>query len=212
MEEEFYSKCFELFRKVAWRINSDLARDESRCREVFHDWVLYPSGIHSPEEANRKLKFVSWKFKRSADYTNWLYTIFKHAILSYLRSETRREKVVKKGTDDFLSSFRDPDTPAPGETQQFLKERAASILKKFSCKEKELLALRYLEGKTQQEVGRFFEASTSAVSRWESKIKEKLAAAIEEKGRELEENQQIDLVAFILEKVGIEDAQNEESK
>ncbi len=200
MDNEFYLNCFQKFRKVAERVNSDLARDENLCRSIFHERVLFPSGVKSPDEAEARLRFDSKRFATPKAYANWLYTVFKNAILDHLRSESREEKFLKPMTDELLSSFADPDAPQPGEDRSVLEGRAQMVVLNFSREEKRLLTLRYLEGLTQEQVGRFFNVSTSTVNRWESAIKDKLASAISKEGEELEEKQQLELLGYILEK------------
>jgi RNA polymerase sigma factor (sigma-70 family) len=207
MEEEFYLKSFELFCKVAGRINKDLVQDKNLCRSIFHERVLFPPSVKLVDESAARLQFDSGSFETSKAYTNWLYTIFKNAILDHFRWESKRKEVLRTVPVEVFDSVADPNTQQPGEDQSVLETRAESVVSKFSREERRLLTLRYLEGKTQEEVGRFFHVSTSTVSRWEATVRDKLASAIAKKKAELEEAQQLDLLGYILEKSRYEDAE-----
>ena len=90
MENAFYDDLFSHFMAVAWREAPALARDEGACREIFHDRVLFPPRVKSGEEAIDRLKGAGREFRSKQAYKNFLYTVFKNAIIDHLRDGQRR--------------------------------------------------------------------------------------------------------------------------
>ena len=209
MDEGFYQDLFKHFCSVAYRVAPDIAIDKDLCRDIFHQRVLFPKKIGDMGEAVDRIRGKGLAFASPKAYSNWLYTVFKHAILEYLRKMKKDKERIITVEESTLDILADPHPGTPGESQSYLIERAKGLKNKFSREERRLLALRYIANKTMEEVGQFLDISTSTVSRREQKVKEKLAQALCLDVAELEEKDQLCLLEAFLSYIDLEGKDNE---
>jgi len=204
MDEAFYEDLFNHFRSVAYKVAAEVGSDEDLCRIIFHERVLFPKKVGDVGEAVARIKGQGLTFPSSKAYSNWLYTVFKNAVLEHLRIEGREKKRVVHVEEGNLDRFPDAQPGHTGESSSYLRQRASNLSDRFSREERRLLSLRYLGNKTMEEVGQFLNISTSTVSRWEKRVKEKLAEKLCVKGAELEEKDQLDVLDAFLSCIGPE--------
>ncbi len=198
MDEHHYNNLFKFFCVVANRTNPSLASDEDLCREIFHERVLFPDRVKSVENAVERIKGKGHLFKTAKNYKNWLYTVFRNAINEHLRSEHRRKKRIQEIPSEQFHQLPDPANGGYGEDEQKLEMLARNLAKNFSREEKLLLALRYIQSRTQEQAGKQMKVSTSTISRRESDIKSRLYREIEKKGQKLEEEHKIYVLGILL--------------
>lgn len=208
MDEAFYEDLFNHFRSVAYRVAPKVASDKNLCREIFHEKVLFPKKVSDIGQAVARIRGHGLTFPSPKAYSNWLYTIFKNAVLENLRVENREKKRLVNVAEGDLDRFPDLHPAPPRENPPYLQERTRGLLDEFSREERRLLSLRYTANKTMEEVGQFLNISTSTVSRWEKRVKEKLAERLCVNGAELEEKDQLHVLEAFLSHIGPEDEGN----
>jgi RNA polymerase sigma factor (sigma-70 family) len=199
MESAFYQELFSHFMAAAWKEAPTVAREEEVCREIFHDRILFPPRVNSMAQAEARMKGLGREFRSADAYRNFLYTIFKNAIIDHLR-ERRRAAARTEPIDDDSPLPAEPPPPAPGP----LREAADRILCRLTREERRLLTLRYMKNKTLVEMGKALHLSKSTIDRREKLLSRKLFAALGERN-EYEDDQLQQILAFLLDAIGRED-------
>jgi RNA polymerase sigma factor (sigma-70 family) len=199
MEPGIYQELFSYFMAAAWKEAPSVARDEQACREIFHDRILFPPRVASMVEAEARIKGLGREFKTPVAYRNFLYTIFKNAIIDHLR-ERRRAAARTEPISDESPLPADPPPPA----LEPLRAAALRILPRLSREERRLLTLRYMKHKTLVEMGKVLRLSKSTVDRREKLLAQKLLTALGEHD-EYDDNQLQQILALLLDAISREE-------
>lgn len=204
MDEGFYEDLFKHFRSVAFKVAPIVASDKDLCREIFHEKVLFPRKVCDIGQAVARIRGQGLTFCSPKAYSNWLYTVFKNAVLEHLRAEGREKKRLVNVEEGDLDRFPDPHPDPTRENPPYLEQCAKGLLDEFSREERRLLSLRYIANKTMEEVGQLLNISTSTVSRWEKRVKGKLAEKLCVKNAEIDEKDQLYVLEAFLSLIGSE--------
>jgi len=199
MESVFYQELFSHFMAAAWKEAPTVARDEEVCREIFHDRILFPPRVSSMAQAEARMKGIGREFRSPDAYRNFLYTVFKNAIIDHLR-ERRRAAARTEPLDEESPLPASPPSPAPAP----LRAAADRILSRLTREERRLLTLRYMKNKTLVEMGKVMHLSKSTIDRREKLLSRKLFAALGERN-DFEEDQLQQVLALLLDAIGRED-------
>jgi RNA polymerase sigma factor (sigma-70 family) len=130
-------------------------------------------------EAEGRLKGKGREFRSPAAYKNFLYTIFKNALIDHLR-ERQRARVRTEPLDDRDGAEGMAEPPAV--SRPAVVEAARRILAELTREERRLLTLRYMRNKTLVEVGKVLDLSKSTVDRREKLLEQKLFRMIDSEG------------------------------
>ncbi len=213
MESLFYESLLKHFIQVAWKVAPDIARDENRCREVLHDRVFNSLNISGWEDAESKIRGLSKEFATPKAYANYLFTIFKNALIDELRVQGRA-----KSRDISIESRLDGDeaTDESGNNEQFLgliekaefqelpeklQEIAERIFSELGREKRRLLSLRVIEDRKLEECAKVLGISKSSVDRHVKAVFSDLEGLLAEEGNELSENGMKQLISLLLHQI-----------
>jgi RNA polymerase sigma factor (sigma-70 family) len=201
MESTFYQELFAHFMAAAWKEAPTVARDQFLCREIFHDRILFPPRVASMTEAEARLKGIGREFRDPAAYRNFLYTVFKNAIIDHLRERQRSAVRTEPVAEDCPLPAPDRTDACPPERLRAAADRIFPTLTREECR---LLTLRYMKKKTLVEIGKVLHLSKSTVDRRERLLSQKLFAALGAH-EEFEEEDLKQILELLLNKVAGED-------
>ncbi len=205
MESNFYNELFSHFMAAAWREAPEVAADDGACRAIFHDRILFPARVGSVEEAESRLKGVGREFRTPQAYKNFLYTIFKNAIIDHLRERQRAARSTRSMDQD---GVRELASDSGDYIDPEYADLVARIINGLSREERRLLSLRYVSGKTLVEISKVLGISKSTVDRRGKLVEQKLVELANPRGDYEPEDLKV-VFSLVLEMISEEDDENE---
>ncbi|MFA5871487.1 MAG: RNA polymerase sigma factor [Parcubacteria group bacterium] len=92
-------------------------------------------------------------FDQSLKFSSWVYRIAHNQVISHWRKTSARPKVLKfEADEDFLKFISTDEDLASDTERKFTGEEVREILDKLDDKYREVLVLKFLEGKDYKEI------------------------------------------------------------
>lgn len=210
MESQFYETLLKHFIQVAWKVAPEIARNEDRCREILHDRVFNSLKIGSWDEVESKIRGLSREFSSPKAYSNYLFTIFKNAMIDELRSQARSKKqeisidyairgdVERDDTrhkEQILGLEYSEDTSEPTDN---IKEIASKIFFALGREKRRLLSLRIIGDMKLEECAKVLGISKSSVDRHAKAVFNELEGHLAKEGAEISERDIKEVISFLL--------------
>lgn len=115
-------------------------------------------GLH--EEADDLLQDIFIKvythargFDPSLKFSSWVYRIAHNEAVSWLRKKKVRPSTVELGEDDFTTFVESIEVSHDTKEAHLAKDEVSRVLTHMSEKYRTVLVLRFLEGKSYEEIG-----------------------------------------------------------
>ncbi|HPQ72015.1 MAG TPA: sigma-70 family RNA polymerase sigma factor [bacterium] len=210
MESSFYESLLKHFIQVAWKVSPEVAKDEDRCREILHDRVFNTLKIQNWSEVEEKILGISKEFATPNAYANYLFTVFKNAILDELRQQTSAKKrsisIEYAITGDRAQDEKPQQeqalglavTEEPSEPPEKLREISNRIFFALGREKRRLLSLRVTGEMKLEECASVLGISKSSVDRHAKAVFNDLEGLLAKEGKELSEKDLKDLISLLL--------------
>ncbi|MBP9760499.1 MAG: RNA polymerase sigma factor [Candidatus Pacebacteria bacterium] len=92
-------------------------------------------------------------FDSSLKFSSWVYRIAHNEAVSWLRKRKARPQVVELGEDEFKTFIESIEDSSVREDTVLLKDAVARTLAEMDEKYRTVLVLKFLEGKSYEEIG-----------------------------------------------------------
>jgi RNA polymerase sigma-70 factor (ECF subfamily) len=92
-------------------------------------------------------------FDPSLSFSSWIYRIAHNEAVSWLRRKKSRPETVELGEDEYVTFVERMEVAHDQREAHLAKDTVSRVLAKMSHKHRTVLVLRFLEGKTYEEIG-----------------------------------------------------------
>lgn len=92
-------------------------------------------------------------FDTSLKFSSWIYRIAHNEAVSWLRKKKVRPDTVELGDDDFMTFVESAELSRDTHEARLAKDEVSRVLVEMSDKYRTVLVLRFLEGKSYEEIG-----------------------------------------------------------
>jgi len=124
-------------------------------------------------------------FDQSLKFSSWIYRIAHNQVISQWRKTKSRPQVIKfEADEDFLKFIANDEDLALNTERKFEGEAVRDLLQELDEKYKEVLVLKFIEGKDYKEISDILEKPLGTVATLINRAKKQLKKIIEEKGIE----------------------------
>lgn len=121
-------------------------------------------------------------FDTSFKFSSWIYRIAHNQVISGWRKTKSRPPVLKFEADEDFLKFIAADEDVAGDVERkFTGEEVRRIISELDGKYKEVLVLKFLEGKDYQEISDILEKPLGTVATLINRAKKQFAKIVEEK-------------------------------
>ena len=103
-------------------------------------------------------------FDTSLKFSSWIYRIAHNEAVSWLRKKKSRPETVELGEDDFHTFVESIDVASDDEESVLAKDEVSRVLAQVPEKYRTVLVLRFLEGKSYEEIGDIITAPSGTVA------------------------------------------------
>lgn len=91
-------------------------------------------------------------FDPSLSFSSWIYRIAHNEAVSWLRKKKARPETVDLGEDDFQTFIEQIESSSDGEDVRLTKDAVARVLAEMDERYRTVLVLKFLEGKSYEEI------------------------------------------------------------
>lgn len=124
-------------------------------------------------------------FDQSLKFSSWIYRIAHNQVISQWRKTKSRPQVIKfEADEDFLKFIAGDEDLALDTERKFESEEVRDLLEELDEKYKEVLVLKFIEGKDYKEISDILEKPLGTVATLINRAKKQLKNMIKEKGVE----------------------------
>jgi len=122
-------------------------------------------------------------FDQSLKFSSWIYRIAHNQVVSNWRKTKSRPSVLKfEADEDFLKFIAAEEDVAGDIERKFTGEEVRRIINELDDKYKEILVLKFLEGKDYQEISDILQKPLGTVATLINRAKKQFAKIVEEQG------------------------------
>ncbi len=124
-------------------------------------------------------------FDQSLKFSSWIYRIAHNQVISQWRKTKSRPQVIKfEADEDFLKFIANDEDLALDTERKFESEEVRKLVDTLDEKYKEVLVLKFIEGKDYKEISDILQKPLGTVATLINRAKKQLKKTIEEKGIE----------------------------
>jgi RNA polymerase sigma-70 factor, ECF subfamily len=124
-------------------------------------------------------------FDQSLKFSSWIYRIAHNQVISQWRKTKSRPQVIKfEADEDFLKFIANDEDLALDTERKFESEEVRGLVDTLDEKYKEVLVLKFIEGKDYKEISDILQKPLGTVATLINRAKKQLKKTIEEKGIE----------------------------
>ncbi|MFA6193813.1 MAG: RNA polymerase sigma factor [Parcubacteria group bacterium] len=124
-------------------------------------------------------------FDQSLKFSSWIYRIAHNQVISQWRKTKSRPQVIKfEADEDFLKFIAADEDLALDTERKFEGEEVRHLVDTLDEKYKEVLVLKFIEGKDYKEISDILQKPLGTVATLINRAKKQLKKTIEEKGIE----------------------------
>lgn len=124
-------------------------------------------------------------FDQSLKFSSWIYRIAHNQVVSQWRKTKVRPQVIKfEADEDFLKFIANDEDLAFDTERKFEGEKVRQLVNTLDEKYREVLVLKFIEGKDYKEISDILEKPLGTVATLINRAKKQLKRIIEEKGIE----------------------------
>jgi RNA polymerase sigma-70 factor (ECF subfamily) len=121
-------------------------------------------------------------FDQSLKFSSWIYRIAHNQVISQWRKTKSRPQVIKFEADEDFLKFIASDVDLSGDTERkFAAEEVRELLKELDDKYREVLVLKFLEGKDYKEISDILQKPLGTVATLINRAKKQLKKIIKER-------------------------------
>ncbi|HBB36576.1 MAG: ECF subfamily RNA polymerase sigma factor, RNA polymerase sigma-70 factor, ECF subfamily [Candidatus Moranbacteria bacterium GW2011_GWC1_45_18] len=121
-------------------------------------------------------------FDPDLKFSSWIYRIAHNQVISHWRKTKVRPQVLKfEADEDFLKFIATDENLARDTERKFSGEEVRKMLENLDKKYKEVLVLKFLEGKDYKEISDILEKPLGTVATLINRAKKQFAKIVEEK-------------------------------
>ena len=121
-------------------------------------------------------------FDPDLKFSSWIYRIAHNQVISHWRKTKSRPQVLKFEADEDFLKFIAADEDLAGDTERrFTAEEVRRIINQLDEKYKEVLVLKFLEGKDYQEISDILRKPLGTVATLINRAKKQFAKIVEER-------------------------------
>ena len=121
-------------------------------------------------------------FDPDLKFSSWIYRIAHNQVISHWRKTKVRPQVLKfEADEDFLKFIATDENLARDTDRKFSGEEGRKMLENLDKKYKEVLVLKFLEGKDYKEISDILEKPLGTVATLINRAKKQFAKIVEEK-------------------------------
>jgi RNA polymerase sigma-70 factor, ECF subfamily len=125
-------------------------------------------------------------FDADLKFSSWIYRIAHNQVISQWRKMKSRPQVIKfEADEDFLKFIAGEEDLALDTERKFAAAEVRSLLEDLDKKYKEVLVLKFLEGKDYKEISDILEKPLGTVATLINRAKKQFAKIILQKGEKL---------------------------
>ncbi len=122
-------------------------------------------------------------FDPDLKFSSWIYRIAHNQVISYWRKTKVRPQVLKfEADEDFLKFIATDEDLARDTERKFSGEEVRKMIENLDEKYKEVLVLKFLEGKDYKEISDILEKPLGTVATLINRAKKQFAKITKEKG------------------------------
>ncbi len=103
-------------------------------------------------------------FDQGLKFSSWVYRIAHNEAVSWLRKKKARPDTVDLGEDEFMTFVQSSEMAHDVHEQRLAKDDVVRTLAQMSEKYRDVLVLRFLEGKSYDEIGDILEVPGGTVA------------------------------------------------
>lgn len=121
-------------------------------------------------------------FDQSLKFSSWIYRIAHNQVVSQWRKLKTRPQVIKfEADEDFLKFISDDENLAENTERKFADAEVRELLDELDKKYKEVLVLKFLEGKDYKEISDILQKPLGTVATLINRAKKQMRKIIKEK-------------------------------
>jgi RNA polymerase sigma-70 factor (ECF subfamily) len=125
-------------------------------------------------------------FDADLKFSSWIYRIAHNQVISQWRKMKSRPQVIKfEADEDFLKFIAGEEDLALDTERKFAAAEVRALLEELDKKYKEVLVLKFLEGKDYKEISDILEKPLGTVATLINRAKKQFAKIISQKGEKL---------------------------
>jgi RNA polymerase sigma-70 factor, ECF subfamily len=138
----------ELFGCIIERYEHKLRRYVRRLMPGLHDEV-----DDLLQDIFIKVYVYARGFDSTLKFSSWIYRIAHNEAVSWLRKKKTRPDTVALGDDEFATFVESVEVAHDGAESRLVKDEVMRVLARMSERYRMVLVLRFLEGKSYEEIG-----------------------------------------------------------